>query len=179
MPAGAGTEIESAVEPLARPSGKQSLLDVYGLRSFANSVARQDPQTGAKRKLRKSYKNHIADLPGKHPVPGPGETAWTLLDAAMRPAPSCAQEAIKSLEFPPEMLGKLKFQKSVAPLPSFDPKLLAAPGLQGDSHAANADSPAGSPASRVNSPVPDEHKLEKRKRKEAIAAEKRRKTGSA
>jgi len=162
---------------LARPSGKQSLLDLYELRSFANSVARQDPQTGAKRKLRKSYKNHIADLPGKHPVPGPGETAWSLFDAAIRPAPQSATEAVKSLDFAPDILAKLKFQKSTTPLPSFDPKLLAAPGIAGESHGSpmNIESPAGSPNSRVNSPVPDDHRIEKRKRKEALAAEKRRK----
>lgn len=32
-------------------------------------MARFDPATGEKRKLRKSYKNHISDLPGKHEVP--------------------------------------------------------------------------------------------------------------
>lgn len=56
----------------SRPSATHNLIDLYGLGNLASSVARFDPLTGEKRKLRKSYKNHIADLPGKHDIPPRG-----------------------------------------------------------------------------------------------------------
>ena len=50
------------------PDPRSSLLDVYGLRSIADSVARNDPVTGIKRKLRKSYKGKITDLSGRNEI---------------------------------------------------------------------------------------------------------------
>lgn len=157
------------------PSGRVSLLDVYGLREFANSVARQDPESGAKRKLRKSYKNHIADLPGKQPIPGQGETQWTLIDAAMRPAPQHLDDCLKSLEFSNDLLAKVKLQKSTTPIPNFDPKLLAAPGVSAGRDLSNPASPQAVASPRAASPSTDDLlRLEKRKRKEALPFEKRR-----
>ncbi|KAK9453303.1 Rox3 mediator complex subunit-domain-containing protein [Dipodascopsis uninucleata] len=54
-------------EPL--PCGNKNLIKVYDLENIAASVARTDPVTGAKKKLRKSYKGHIVDLPGKNEIP--------------------------------------------------------------------------------------------------------------
>ncbi|KAK9473468.1 Rox3 mediator complex subunit-domain-containing protein [Dipodascopsis tothii] len=51
------------------PSGCDNLTAVFQLGPLAASVARSDPVTGAKKKLRKSYKGHIADLPGKNEIP--------------------------------------------------------------------------------------------------------------
>ncbi|KAK9327117.1 hypothetical protein V1520DRAFT_349672 [Lipomyces starkeyi] len=45
-------------------SATHNLIPLFGLSTIQASVARTDPVTGAKRKLRKSYKGHIADLPG-------------------------------------------------------------------------------------------------------------------
>lgn len=72
---------------VGRPSGCDNLTSLYGLDSLAASVARFDPATGVKRKLRKSYKNEISDLPGKHTIPGPNETAenWSLVNIARQP----------------------------------------------------------------------------------------------
>ncbi|KAK9369827.1 Rox3 mediator complex subunit-domain-containing protein [Lipomyces kononenkoae] len=50
-------------------SATQNLIPIFGLTTMQASVARSDPVTGAKRKLRKSYKGHIADLPGKNEIP--------------------------------------------------------------------------------------------------------------
>lgn len=66
------TGFSSSVYEPSRPSATQNLIDLYGLGPLATSVARFDPITGEKRKLRKSYKNHIADLPGKHEIPSRG-----------------------------------------------------------------------------------------------------------
>lgn len=166
----------------SRPSGADSLVDLYGLRDFANSVARQDPVTNTKRKLRKSYKNHVSDLPGKHPIPGPGESKWTLLDAALRP-PTSVSEAERSLEFSADMMSHLKFQKSTGSVPGFDPKLLAAPGVaQGnESKDPTARSPGGNvtvaPSPAAASPGgsgSEDIRKDKRKRKDVVNAEKRR-----
>lgn len=151
----------------ARPSGSDSLVDLYGLRDFANSVARQDPETGAKRKLRKSYKNHVADLPGKHPVPGPGESDWQLIDTAMRPPPNSSADVLKTLDFDADSLSKLRFQRGSGPLPGFDLKLLAAPGAVPNKNG-DPSSP-GSPG--ANSPGEEK----KRKRRDGLPAEKKRK----
>lgn len=72
---------------VGRPSGCDNLTSLYGLDNLAGSVARFDPATGEKRKLRKSYKNEISDLPGKHTIPGPNETAenWSLVNIARQP----------------------------------------------------------------------------------------------
>ncbi|KAK9452144.1 Rox3 mediator complex subunit-domain-containing protein [Limtongia smithiae] len=51
------------------PSASANLIPLFGLSAIAASVARQDPVTGAKRKLRKSYKGHIAEFPGKNEIP--------------------------------------------------------------------------------------------------------------
>lgn len=51
------------------PRPTTSIFPLYNLTSIAESVARQDPVTGAKKKLRKSYKGKIMDLPGKPEIP--------------------------------------------------------------------------------------------------------------
>lgn len=50
------------------PDLTNDLLALYGLRPIADSVARFNPATGVKNKLRKSYKGFINDLPGKNVV---------------------------------------------------------------------------------------------------------------
>ncbi|RPB13312.1 Rox3-domain-containing protein, partial [Morchella conica CCBAS932] len=50
------------------PDLTDNLLALYGLRPIADSVARFNPATGVKNKLRKSYKGFINDLPGKNIV---------------------------------------------------------------------------------------------------------------
>lgn len=49
------------------PRLTSNLIEVYGLSGIASSVARKDA-TGAKQKLRKSYKGKIAGLSGKNDV---------------------------------------------------------------------------------------------------------------
>lgn len=144
------------------PSGKDDLIKLYHLTELANSVARQDPLTGAKRKLRKSYKNHIADLPGKHTIPTRGETAWSLIDFAHMPPVN----AVDMPDLDVQLLRNLRFEKAPATgVPGFDPKLLATATPQsGDIYAYSA---APSPADRKD--------RKKRKESGPLPAEKRRK----
>ena len=51
------------------PQPTTNIFPLYNLTSIAESVARQDPVTGAKKKLRKSYKGKIMDLPGRPEIP--------------------------------------------------------------------------------------------------------------
>ena len=51
------------------PRPTTSIFPLYNLTSIAESVARQDPVTRAKKKLRKSYKGKIMDLPGRPEIP--------------------------------------------------------------------------------------------------------------
>ncbi|GMM52974.1 hypothetical protein DASB73_039370 [Starmerella bacillaris] len=144
---------------VSRPSANVSLVDLYGLRNFANSVARQDPTTGAKRKLRKSYKNHIGDLPGRHPIPNSDESKWNLTPAAFQPA--SASDSLRSLDIPDSMIEHLKIIPG--PLPNFDTSLLAAP----------------SPPSTESKSSFNDEKRDKRKRREGSIGpvpDKRRKT---
>lgn len=119
------------VEP-AKPSATQDLIDLYDLKTLAASVARQDPVTGAKRKLRKSYKNHIADLPGKHVIPEPGEPHWSLVDFARNPP----QGSVLIEPLAPDLLAQLKFEKSSADgIPGFDARLLGAPAAPSEDYS--------------------------------------------
>lgn len=52
----------------SHPDLTDNLLALYDLKQIADSVARFNPVTGAKNKLRKSYKGFINDLPGKNIV---------------------------------------------------------------------------------------------------------------
>ncbi|PVH16257.1 uncharacterized protein CXQ87_004129 [Candidozyma duobushaemuli] len=53
----------------AEPSPLDNLLKMYGLEPIAKSLERTKPDGSKGVKLRKSYKNHIQDLPGKHQIP--------------------------------------------------------------------------------------------------------------
>ncbi|KAK9323142.1 mediator complex, subunit Med19 [Lipomyces orientalis] len=79
-------------------SATQNLVPLFGLAGLQASVARADPVTGAKRKLRKSYKGHIADLPGKNEIP----TDHFLLRLVHAPAPDPPVDVARPVD--PELL---------------------------------------------------------------------------
>ncbi|ANB13202.1 hypothetical protein AWJ20_1484 [Sugiyamaella lignohabitans] len=120
------------VEP-SKPSGNENLTELYGLTDLAASVARFDPVTGEKRKLRKSYKNQIADLWGKHIIPDASPHGeWSLLSLARQPR----FEQSDPPRRPPTLAGldqrSLEYALNMDPSPStgipgFDGALLAAP----------------------------------------------------
>lgn len=51
-----------------KPTPKDNLIKLYGLIPVTKSLARTNPDGSKGVKLRKSYKNHIQDLPGKHQI---------------------------------------------------------------------------------------------------------------
>ena len=98
------------------PSPKQNLLALYGLEPIAKSLARSNPDGTKGVKLRKSYKNHIQDLPGKHLIPPTKPIPAGLLDPNLGQAP----DIIKAIN--PGLLGEaLKFEKtSINGIPGFN-----------------------------------------------------------
>lgn len=84
-----------------------NLLALYGLEPVAQSLARTNADGSKGVKLRKSYKNHIQDLPGKHQISQQKPLPPGLLDPMVAQAP----DIIKQLE--PGLLNQaLRFDKT-------------------------------------------------------------------
>ncbi|PWW80281.1 Rox3-domain-containing protein [Tuber magnatum] len=119
---------------------RDDLLDLYGLRDIANSVARKNPTTGAKNKLRKSFKGFLGGLAGKNVVvtkasqtevepggeagSGGGDYFATLLgfpDEEWRNLQVIGKEISKGID-----MGKLRKGLSMGrgDIPGFDPSVL-------------------------------------------------------
>lgn len=54
-----------------QPSLRDDVISLYGLKDIADALARTKPDGSKGVKLRKSYKSHIQDLPGRHSIPTP------------------------------------------------------------------------------------------------------------
>jgi mediator of RNA polymerase II transcription subunit 19 len=116
-----------------RPCGTDNLTALYGLTDLAGSVARSDPVTGEKKKLRKSYKNQIVDLPGKNIIPAASPAGeWNLLFLARQPRfiqsdPPRPPPTLNPLD--KKLMGyALAFDKTPPTgIPGFDASLLSAP----------------------------------------------------
>ncbi|KAK6458232.1 mediator of RNA polymerase II transcription subunit 19 [Scheffersomyces xylosifermentans] len=104
-----------------QPSPLDNLLVLYGLEPIAKSLARTNADGSKGVKLRKSYKNHIQDLPGKHQIASSNPFPQGLLDPTVAQAP----DIIKELD--PELLGRaLKFEKTpINGIPGFNTADLA------------------------------------------------------
>lgn len=124
---------------LSKPSPLDNLLSLYGLEPITQSIARTNPDGSKGVKLRKSYKNHIQDLPGKHQIPPPNEFPMALLDPNVAQAP----DIIKEID--PALLSQaLKFDKtSINGIPGFSTADLAINDQQtlmrGDDMSENDD----------------------------------------
>lgn len=70
-----------------QPSPLDNLLKQFGLEKTAESLTRTNRDGSKGVKLRKSYKNHISDLPGKHNIPGPKPIPNGMLDPMISQAP--------------------------------------------------------------------------------------------
>ncbi|GMM36316.1 Rox3 protein [Saccharomycopsis crataegensis] len=111
----------------SRPSPKQNLIELYGLNSLALSVARTNPDGTKGVKLRKSYKSHISDLPGKHTII---DTEKDISPVVFRPvyendANDTSKTEIKTLDMN-FLLDKLRFDRTPdSGIPNFDVANLA------------------------------------------------------
>ncbi|KAH3677187.1 hypothetical protein WICMUC_001768 [Wickerhamomyces mucosus] len=104
------------------PHPTQDLISLYNLNNIANSVARlsEDGTTGVK--LRKSYKAHISDLPGKHSIIPKERTISPIVFAPDREG---APIVIKNFDAKP-LSYNIDFDKSSdTGIPGFDPSNLA------------------------------------------------------
>ncbi|RLV96498.1 Mediator of RNA polymerase II transcription subunit 19 [Spathaspora sp. JA1] len=104
-----------------KPTPMDNLLKLYGLEPIVKSLARTNPDGSKGVKLRKSYKNHIQDLPGKHQIAPAKPIPSGLLDPQAGQTP----DLIKELD--PELLGKaMKFEKTpINGIPGFNTADLA------------------------------------------------------
>lgn len=84
-------------------------------------MARFDPATQEKRKLRKSYKNHISDLPGKHEIPPRGIDGPPGMANGGGAGSSNAMPTLLSIVFSQQ--GHVP--QHAAPLPQLDSELLS------------------------------------------------------
>lgn len=57
--------------PTINPPLRGDIISLYGLKPMADALARTKPDGSKGVKLRKSYKSHIQDIPGRHTIPTP------------------------------------------------------------------------------------------------------------
>lgn len=106
---------------LTSPTPVDNLLKVYGLECVARLLARTNLDGSKGVKLRKSYKNHISDLPGKHQVSLAKPVNPQILDPAMATAPNIISPLDPSL-----LKLALQFDKTPSGgIPGFNPADLA------------------------------------------------------
>lgn len=104
------------------PSLRTDVIRTYGLLDLAEALSRTKPDGSKGVKLRKSYKNHIADLPGKYTIP----TDRTLSPIVCAPDnPDIPDPEIKPLDTH-YLESLLNLEKSsINGVPGFDASLLA------------------------------------------------------
>lgn len=156
-----------------RPSGTENLTALYGLTDLASSVARVDAQ-GQKRKLRKSYKNHVSDLPGKHVIPtaNPQQPSpFSLLQLARQPPRIDPSRPPPPLQPPLNqtlLSDALALDRTPATgIPDVDVSLLAAPsygnGQQASKMTRNGVVTQGTPDSDYDSSGAKKNRKKKRR----------------
>ena len=112
---------ESQTYTKSTPTPLDNLLALYGIEKVAKGLARTNPDGSKGVKLRKSYKNHIQDLPGKHQIPSSKPIPPTILDPSIPQTPLI----VKPLD-PTLMDAGLKFEKTpINGLPGFNTADLA------------------------------------------------------
>lgn len=106
-----------------RPSLVDDVIRLYNIDDLASALARTNPDGSKGVKLRKSYKSHISDLPGKHTIPTEDKS---FLQIALQPEnPDFTKPEI--IPFPMDYLEKVIKMEKTGPngVPGFDPDKLA------------------------------------------------------
>ncbi|RKP30810.1 Rox3-domain-containing protein [Metschnikowia bicuspidata] len=98
-----------------------NLLSIYGLDEIVQSLARVKNDGTKGVKLRKSYKNHILDLPGKHQVP----PAKPISEHILNPEYAKTPDVINAITMD-VLAAALSFEKTpINGIPGFDTADLA------------------------------------------------------
>lgn len=110
--------------PTIKPGLSDDVIRMYGLQDLAQSLSRHNPDGSKGVKLRKSYKSHITDLPGKHVVPTDQNKNFSNI-VLMPDNPDFIKPKIEP--FPIEYLKNvIKFEKTgPSGIPGFDSSKLA------------------------------------------------------
>lgn len=113
--------------PTLQPSLRDDVIRLYNIEDLAQSLARVNPDGSKGVKLRKSYKSHIADLPGKHNIPT-DDKLFTQL-ALMPENPDFGKPKIEPFEI--SYLEKILNLEKTGPngIPGFDSTKLALSNL--------------------------------------------------
>jgi len=100
----------------SKPTPLQNLLHLYNLEPVAQLLSRTNPDGSKNVKLRKSYKAHILDLPGKHQIPEPKTIPIGLMDPQIDQHPDIINQ------FDSELLKRaLRFDRTpINGIPGFD-----------------------------------------------------------
>lgn len=89
------TNDEDSISSL-RPKLTDDVIRLYHIDDLADALARTNPDGSKGVKLRKSYKSHIVDLPGKHVIPTEDKS---FLRIALQPEnPDFAKTEIQTFE---------------------------------------------------------------------------------
>lgn len=134
------TQLTLAKYTLPSPLPIDNLLKMYGLEPITKLLERTKPDGSKGVKLRKSYKNHIQDLPGKHQIPPAKAVPAALLDPNLSQQPDLIHELDTDL-----LNHALKFEKTpVNGIPGFNPADLAISDqltlMRGDDMSENDES---------------------------------------
>ncbi|ODQ82365.1 hypothetical protein BABINDRAFT_164172 [Babjeviella inositovora NRRL Y-12698] len=116
------------IKPTA-PLLNQDLLSLYSLTDLADSVARFNADGSKGVKLRKSYKGHVMDLPGKHQIPKERNLSGIIFQPTKveQGMPPVVIKKFSAEEGQKTLLRALQFQKTNAHegIPGFDVAELA------------------------------------------------------
>lgn len=136
---------------MPRPSPLDNLLHMYGLEPIAKSLERTKKDGSKGVKLRKSYKNHILDLPGKHQIPAAKPLNGLLLDPEIVNFPDVIKELKADL-----LNAALKFEKTpISGIPGFQTADLA---ISDQNTATRGDD------------LPESEELKRKRKKKQMAA---------
>lgn len=109
--------------PPLQPTLRDDVIRLYGIQGLAQALTRTNPDGSKGVKLRKSYKSHISDLPGKHNIPT-DDKSFTQL-ALMPENPDFGKIPIEPFSL--DYLNKILNLEKTGPngIPGFDSSKLA------------------------------------------------------
>lgn len=109
--------------PPVQPSLRSDVIRMYNIQNLAQALTRTNPDGSKGVKLRKSYKSHIMDLPGKHNIPTEDKSFTQI--ALMPENPDLAKPQIEPFDL--EYLDKILNLEKTGPngIPGFDSAKLA------------------------------------------------------